>query len=144
MNDNDVYDLGRFLTAQAGTYETALAEVRAGAKRSHWMWFVLPQLAALGRSDTARFYGLSGLDEARAYLAHPVLGGRLREATHAVLGLADVSIHGVFGSPDDLKFRSCMSLFAQAAGPSARSPFRDALDRFHGGEPDPATTRLIG
>jgi len=128
--------LQRFLDAQAPVIDTALAELRTGFKRSHWMWFVFPQLAALGRSATAKFYGIESLDEARRYLAHPVLGARLVACTEAVLRHAGRSAHAIFGSPDDLKFRSCMTLFGRAD--PAQAIFRRALDAFCDGE-DPLT-----
>jgi uncharacterized protein (DUF1810 family) len=134
--------LSRFVEAQQDVFETALAELRAGRKRSHWMWFVFPQLRGLGRSSTAAFYGIASLDEARAYLAHPVLGPRLREATHAVLRHAGRSALEIFGSPDDLKFRSSMTLFAIAAE-DAGEPFAEALRQFYGGAADEATERLL-
>ncbi len=134
-------DLTRFVEAQAPVHETALGELRAGRKRSHWMWFVFPQLAGLGMSPTARFYGIAGLGEARAYLAHPVLGLRLLACTRAVLGVEDRSLHAIFGSPDDLKFRSSMTLFDRAGGEPA---FREALERYCEGRPDPRTLELLG
>src|SRR5438552_18373980 len=114
MTADDRFDLQRFLTAQEPVFETVLAELRAGGKRSHWMWFVFPQLAGLGRSSMARFYGISGIEEARAYLAHPLLGSRLDLCTRIVLASQSPSLHAIFGSPDDLKFRSCMTLFSLA------------------------------
>jgi uncharacterized protein (DUF1810 family) len=121
---------------------TVMAELAAGEKRTHWMWFVFPQLAALGRSGTAKFYGLADLDEARAYLEHPVLGERLRACTRAVLAHRDRSAHAIFGTPDDLKFRSCVTLFGLAAPDEPL--FRDALAAFYGGEADAATVELVG
>jgi uncharacterized protein (DUF1810 family) len=103
MTADDRFDLQRFVTAQEPVFETVLAELRAGRKRTHWMWFVFPQLAGLGRSSTARFYGISSIDEARAYLAHPVLGPRLDRCTRIVLASDGPSLHAIFGSPDDLK-----------------------------------------
>ena len=135
-------DLDRFVAAQQNVYATALAELQAGRKRSHWMWFVFPQLFGLGRSATAAYYAISGLDEARRYLEHPVLGTRLRECTYAMLALEGRSAQEVLGYPDDLKFRSCMTLFAQVAGPD--SPFERALERYFDGEADPLTLRLLG
>jgi len=136
------FNLERFVTAQAPVFEAVLAELRAGRKRTHWMWFVFPQLAGLGRSSTARFYGIGSLDEARAYLAHPVLGERLEFCTRIVLANEASSLHAIFGSPDDLKFRSSMTLFAQVAD-SSDNPFRQALDRWCGGHPDQQTLALI-
>lgn len=135
------HDLQRFVDAQAGVYPTALGELRAGRKASHWMWFVFPQVEGLGRSPTARFYALAGLDEARAYLAHPVLGPRLRECVAAILALPGDDAHAVFGSPDDLKLRSCLTLFAAAA--PDEPAFRAALAKYFAGADDPLTlTRL--
>jgi uncharacterized protein (DUF1810 family) len=131
------FDLSRFVAAQAGPYVDALAELRAGAKRSHWMWFVFPQIAGLGTSPMAQRYALAGPDEARAYLGHALLGPRLVECTRAVLAVEGRTLHEIFGSPDDLKFRSSMTLFEIAAGPG--SDFSVALDRLCGGERDGAT-----
>ena len=139
---NDRFRLARFVEAQGRVYETALSELRAGHKRSHWMWFVFPQLSGLGHSPTAQFYGLSGLAEAKAYLAHPVLGPRLRACTQAVLDLQDRAIAQIFGSPDDLKFHSSMPLFSQAAS-ERDSAFGEALGRYCGGQPDPRTLELL-
>jgi uncharacterized protein (DUF1810 family) len=143
MTADDRFDLQRFITAQEPVFETVLAELRAGRKRSHWMWFVFPQLAGLGRSSTARFYGIGSVDEARAYLAHPVLARRLDLCTRIVLASDNSSLHAIFGSPDDLKFRSCMTLFSRAAD-DADNPFRQALDRWCDGRPDEQTLALIG
>ncbi|MDR0906984.1 MAG: DUF1810 domain-containing protein [Oscillospiraceae bacterium] len=124
--------LSRFIDAQAGgVYERALAEVRAGVKRSHWMWFIFPQLEELGRSETAKFYGVQGLREARAYLADDVLGSRLREICAALLELGTCDPHEVFGSPDDLKLRSSMTLFALAAPDEPLFPV--VLEKFYDG-----------
>ena len=137
-------DLERFVAAQddGGTYDAALRELRAGRKTSHWMWFVFPQLAGLGRSATAQRYALGGLAEARTYLAHPVLGARLREAAGAVAALADADPERVLGPVDALKLRSSMTLFARAA-PEAEL-FGRVLEQWYAGEPDPATVRLLG
>jgi uncharacterized protein (DUF1810 family) len=142
MTEADPFNLERFVTAQAPVFETVVVELRASRKRSHWMWFVFPQLAGLGRSSTARFYGISSIDEARAYLAHPVLGPRLDLCTRIVLASASPSIQAIFGSPDDLKFRSCMTLFSRAAD-DPDNPFRQALDRWCGGRSDEQTLALI-
>ena len=142
MTAGDRFDLERFVTAQAPVFETVLAELRAGRKRSHWMWFVFPQLSGLGRSSTARFYGISSVEEARAYLAHPVLGPRLELCTRIVLASESPSLHAIFGSPDELKFRSCMTLFSRAAD-DADNPFRQALDRWCGAQRDPQTLVLL-
>jgi uncharacterized protein (DUF1810 family) len=141
-SDNaDPFDLRRFVDAQVDLYDTALAELRNGAKRSHWIWFVFPQLRGLGRSPTAVRFGIASLDEARAYLAHPVLGPRLRECTRLV-GLIDGrSVDEIFGWPDTLKVRSSMTLFAQATDDNA--DFHGVLDKFYDGEEDPATVELL-
>ncbi|HYD75033.1 DUF1810 domain-containing protein [Ramlibacter sp.] len=136
----DPFDLQRFVAAQDPVLDTVLQELRAGCKRTHWMWFVFPQLAALGRSHMARHYGLRSLDEARAYWAHPVLGPRLRTCCEALLQARGRSAHDVFGSPDDLKLRSCMTLFALAA--PAEPLFDDVLQAFCGGERDAHTAAL--
>jgi len=130
-------DLGRFVEAQAATYGTALAELRRGRKQSHWMWFVFPQISGLGSSPTARFYAIADLAEARAYLAHPLLGSRLRETVEAINALPGDDAHAVFGSPDDRKLRSCLTLF-QVAAPD-EPVFGRALDKYFGGAPDPLT-----
>jgi uncharacterized protein (DUF1810 family) len=133
-----------FLAAQAPIYATALAELRAGAKRSHWMWFIFPQLRALGRSATAHRYGLEGLAAARAYLADPVLGARLKQCVAAVLAVEGRSAHRIFGTPDDLKFRSSLTLFEAAADDADKTLFAAALERFYGGVRDPLTVEVVG
>lgn len=138
---DDPHDLARFVAAQAAVFDTALAELTAGRKRSHWMWFVFPQHRELGRSPTAQLYGIGSLAEARAYMAHPLLGPRLVAATKAVLGATGPSLHAIFGSPDDLKFRSSMTLFESAA--PDEPVFGRALDHWCGGERDPLTLALI-
>jgi uncharacterized protein (DUF1810 family) len=142
MASDDPFNLERFVTAQAPVFETVLDELRAGRKRSHWMWFIFPQLAGLGRSSTARFYGIGSLGEARTYLTHPVLGPRLDQCTRIVLASESPSLHAIFGSPDDLKFRSCMTLFSLAAD-DPDNPFHQALDRWCDGQPDEQTLALI-
>jgi len=142
MTQDDRFDLERFVKAQAPVFETVLAELRAGRKRTHWMWFVFPQLRGLGQSPTAQFYGIGSIDEARAYLAHPVLGPRLKLCTRIVLESESPSIHAIFGSPDDLKFRSCMTLFSRAVD-APDNPFRHALERWCGGQRDERTLALI-
>ncbi|MGY1636631.1 DUF1810 domain-containing protein [Geodermatophilus sp. SYSU D00742] len=138
---SDPHSLDRFVQAQDGVYEAALRELRAGAKRGHWMWFVFPQVAGLGRSPTARHYAVSGLPEARAYLDHPVLGPRLVDCARALLDLDTTDAVRVLGPVDAVKLRSSMTLFEQA-GPEA-AVFGAVLDRFFGGERDEATlTRL--
>ncbi|GAA0793602.1 DUF1810 domain-containing protein [Marinobacterium sediminicola] len=137
----DPFDLNRFVTAQQGAYPQALAELKAGRKRSHWIWYILPQLAVLGRSSMAQHYGLSGLEEARAYLHHPVLGPRLRKCCEALLEHEGLSAHAILGSPDDLKLRSCATLFARADKPG--SQFEQILDKYYGGEPDSLTLSYL-
>jgi len=140
---DDPCNLARFITAQQGVYARVLAELAAGRKESHWMWFVFPQLEGLGSSPTARHYAIASLAEARAYLAHPLLGARLRECTALVIGLEGTTAQAVFGYPDDLKFRSCMTLFAHAADPCAQQPFVGALRKYFAGEEDPLTRKLL-
>ena len=137
----------RFIAAQDPVYPTVLEELRAGGKRTHWMWFIFPQLAALGRSPTAKHFGLADLGAARAYLADPVLGPRLRESTATLLAAARAtgrSAHEILGSPDDTKLRSCLTLFEAAAGPEDKPLFADALAHFYDGQRDPLTLELLG
>ncbi|HWZ63063.1 MAG TPA: DUF1810 domain-containing protein [Steroidobacteraceae bacterium] len=144
--DDDPYSLSRFLEPQSGCYARVLDELDAGAKTSHWMWFIFPQLQGLGASPMARRYAISDLTEARAYLSHPILGPRLRECTRRVLAVEGRTAHQIFGSPDDLKLRSCLTLFTRAAGPSPAATdrvFSEALAKYYGGEPDPLTLRLL-
>lgn len=134
--------LQRFVQAQAPVFDRVRAELSEGHKASHWMWFIFPQLRGLGRSDMARFYGLASRDEALAYWQHPVLGPRLLECTRLVLAAPPCrSAHEIFGSPDDLKLRSCMTLFAQVA--PDEPAFGQVLERFCGGERDAATLSLL-
>jgi uncharacterized protein (DUF1810 family) len=141
---NDPYNLTRFVLAQEHLYARALAELTAGRKSSHWMWFIFPQLDGLGSSATARAFAIIGLEEARAYLAHPLLGERLRECTQRVTDLRGLSVGEIFGYPDDLKFRSCMTLFARAAAAApAEEIFRAALRKYFGGEEDPLTRERL-
>lgn len=135
------FDLERFVAAQARVYSQALTELRAGRKESHWMWFFFPQLAGLGRSGTASFYGIASVAEAQAYLAHPVLGPRLGECTKAVLAHRSEAAEAIFGTTDAMKFRSSMTLFETAA--EGAGPFAAALEAFHAGERDAATLRLL-
>ena len=131
------FNLERFERAQAPLYETALSELRAGRKRSHWMWFIFPQIAGLGRSEMAQRYAISSPDEAAAYLAHPLLGARLRECC-AVLAASDSgSASDIFGYPDDMKFHSSLTLFAEAA--PGEKVFRECLDKYFNGQPDANT-----
>jgi uncharacterized protein (DUF1810 family) len=133
-------DLQRFVDAQGRVIARVREELKAGEKRSHWMWFIFPQIAGLGRSETARRYAIASLDEAKAYAGHPVLGPRLRECTGLVLGLQGRGAKEIFGHPDDLKFRSCMTLFSRATGDPL---FRKALETLFGGEEDPETVKRI-
>lgn len=142
MSTADPFNLERFVTAQAPVIATALAELRAGRKRSHWMWYVYPQLRGLGRSSMATFYGIASLHEAGAYLAHPILGPRLELCTRTVLELETGSLNEIFGSPDDMKFHSSMTLFAVAAADPV-SAFHQALDRWCRGALDPQTLKLL-
>lgn len=142
MNGRLDHDLDRFVRAQDGVHDGALAELRAGCKQSHWMWFVFPQLAGLGRSTTAQHYAIAGLDEARAYLAHPVLGPRLVDAAGVAATAPARSADDLFGGIDAVKARSSMTLFARAAVDP--TPFRAVLDRWYGGTEDPVTVRLLG
>lgn len=136
--------LARFLTAQENVFDTVCAELEAGCKRSHWMWFVFPQLRGLGRSPTAHFYGIANPDEARAYLADPVLGARLRHCVTLLLKHRDKPIHAILGSPDDQKSRSCLTLFeAVADDPRDRALFAEALDSFHDGARDARTLSML-
>jgi uncharacterized protein (DUF1810 family) len=138
---DDLFNLNRFLSAQAPVIEQVRAELRAGCKRGHWMWFVFPQIAGLGHSDMARRYAIASLDEARAYAAHEVLGPRLRECAALVVAVEGRSIGEIFGSPDDLKFHSSMTLFARAA--TDNLVFKDALRKYFGGVEDRATVERI-
>jgi uncharacterized protein (DUF1810 family) len=133
-------DLDRFMTAQEGVHDTAVAELRAGRKRTHWMWFVFPQLAGLGSSAAARRYAIANLDEAREYLNHPVLGPRLREAAEAILSVEGRTASDILGYPDDLKLRSSMTLFGAAA--PGEGIFNKVLVRFFD-SPDPRTLELL-
>ena len=135
------FNLNRFIQAQASIYGDVIAELSAGCKRSHWMWFVFPQIDGLGFSETTKRYSIKSLAEARAYLAHPVLGARLVECTRTVLALNGRTALEIFGRPDDMKLQSSMTLFA-AISPAA-SVFSDVLDKYFNGERDPRTTELI-
>ena len=135
-------DLSRFLNAQARDYETALREIRAGHKRSHWIWYIFPQLDGLGYSPTAQYYGIRDLEQAKDYMAHPVLGPRLVEISEALLALPSSDPGAVMGYPDDLKLCSSMTLFELAA--PDQPVFGKVLDKFYGGRRDPLTLRLLG
>jgi uncharacterized protein (DUF1810 family) len=143
MSAEDPYDLERFVAAQdaGGTYDRAAAELRAGRKASHWMWFVFPQIAGLGYSTASRTYAISSLDEARAYLAHPVLGPRLIECAAILARVPGRTAEQIFGEVDALKLCSSMTLFLRAA--PGEPVFRQVLDQYFGGVPDPATEQRI-
>ena len=141
MGDVPTYSLERFVEAQEGVYERALAEIRTGRKESHWMWFVFPQFDGLGFSETSKLYAVKSVDEATAYLAHPVLGPRLMECAEAVLAIENRAAADIFGSPDDMKLRSSATLFAHVSPPG--SPFHRILTRYFQGLGDDRTTRLI-
>jgi uncharacterized protein (DUF1810 family) len=136
------FDLERFVTAQEPVFDTVMKELTRGRKQSHWMWFVFPQLRGLGRSSMADFYGIASGAEAQAYLAHPILGPRLLRCTEAVLAHTDRSLHAIFGSPDDAKFRSSMTLFAFTGG-DPDSAFRRAIELCCAGQPDEQTSLLL-
>ena len=141
---DDRYNLTRFVEAQDPLFARVRAELASGCKESHWMWFIFPQLQGLGSSAMARRYALASVEEARAYLEHPVLGARLRECTRLVNRIEGRTIEEIFGYPDHLKFRSCMTLFACAAGEAGDGPlFREALRRHFAGEEDPLTRKLL-
>lgn len=136
------YDLERFVKAQEHDYSVALEEIRAGRKRSHWIWYIFPQLEGLGRSHMAEFYGIKDIDEARAYLAHPVLGARLQEISEALMQLESSDPSEVMGGyPDDMKLQSCMTLFAAISEDG--SVFHRVLDKFFGGQTDAKTLSLL-
>lgn len=141
MSETAARRLDAFVAAQDPVYADVLRELGAGRKRTHWMWFVFPQIAGLGSSETARRYALASLDEARAYLAHPTLGPRLRDCARLLLGLPGGDARAVLGSPDDLKLRSSMTLFSATA--PAEAGFREVLEKFYGGERDPLTLGLL-
>ena len=137
----DSYNLQRFVDAQAGSYSEALAELRAGEKRSHWMWYVFPQIAGLGFSSMARRYAIQSRAEADAYLQHPVLGSRLKECAESLLSVNGRSAREIMGVPDDLKLRSSMTLFARVAPPG--SVFEQVLEKYYAGAPDPKTIEWL-
>jgi uncharacterized protein (DUF1810 family) len=139
---DDPFDLDRFLNAQASVYGQVLTELRAGQKRSHWIWFIFPQMKGLGVSSHSQFYGIGSLEEAQAYWHHPVLGPRLEECTILVNQVQKRTINQILGSPDDLKFRSSMTLFSRAAADT--TIFNDALQKYFAGQPDPVTLDLLG
>lgn len=142
MSDRDPFNLERFVEAQAGFFDIAFAELQAGYKASHWMWFIFPQLRGLGHSPRAQFYGLASLEEASAYLAHPLLGERLITATGAVLQHTNLTAHAIFGALDDMKFQASMTLFARASG-DPTSPFHKAIEAYYDGQPHVGTLELL-
>jgi uncharacterized protein (DUF1810 family) len=144
MEGRDGYDLERFVRAQEGVYEQACAELRAGRKRTHWMWFIFPQIKGLGSSEMAMRYAIASIEEAKAYLEHPVLGSRLRECTQTVLDVKGKTAEEIFGYPDNLKFHSSMTLFAQAAEISEEDlVFSQALDKYFEGKEDAETIERL-
>ncbi len=138
--NNQNNSLDRFLVAQEHSYDTALREIRAGHKRSHWMWYIFPQIAGLGMSYTAQLYSIKDIDEARSYISHPVLGARLIEISEALLKTESSDATAVMGYPDDLKLRSCMTLFAQV---SDNPVFNAVLEKFYGGKADVRTLSIL-
>ena len=142
QRSDDPYNLRRFLNAQEADYERALTEVRSGRKQSHWMWYIFPQLDGLGSSPTARLYSIKSLAEAEAYLAHPILGQRLQEIAEAAVRVEGRSASEVFGSPDDLKLKSCATLFAIVS--TSGSVFERVIEKYFHGERDSSTLRLLG
>jgi uncharacterized protein (DUF1810 family) len=139
---SDPYDLGRFLQAQEDDHGRALAELNSGRKRSHWMWYIFPQIDGLAFSSTSKYYAIKSGDEARAYLEHPILGPRLLECAEAVVRLEGKSAREIFGSPDDLKLRSCATLFACVSPPG--SVFERLLEKYYEGKRDEKTLQLLG
>ena len=140
--EDDPHDLDRFVIAQDGAYDQALAEIRAARKRSHWMWYIFPQYDGLGFSSTSSRYAIKSLAEAEAYLGHPVLGPRLVECVEAAIQVEGRTASEIFGSPDDLKLRSCATLFSRVS--PAGSVFERLLDKYFRGQPDEKTLRLLG
>lgn len=138
---DDAFDLDRFLSAQENAYATALREVRNGRKQTHWMWFIFPQITGLGRTEVSQLYAIKSREEAVAYLEHPVLGARLREISEALLSVQDKSAAEIFGTPDDLKLRSSMTLFKSVG--RENEVFLQVLDRYYAGEEDPQTFRIL-
>ena len=142
MTAMDTFNLERFVEAQSSSYDQVCDELRAGHKRSHWIWFIFPQMRGLGHSEMAQYFGISSRQEAEAYLQHPVLGARLRECTGLVVGVDGRSVDQIFGYPDNLKFHSSMSLFASVA--PDEPVFQQALQKYFGGELDPNTVARLG
>ena len=142
VDRDDPYELNRFISAQKGVYDRVLAELRGGQKRTHWMWFIFPQIDGLGHSPTTRLYAIKSLDEARQYLGHPVLGARLMESAEAVLAVSGLSVSDIFGHPDDWKLQSSMTLFALVAEPG--SVFERVLEKYYQGKRDARTLQILG
>lgn len=142
MANGDPYDLERFVEAQHGVFDEACTELRHGRKTGHWMWFIFPQIAGLGFSAMSQHYAIRSIDEARVYLAHPALGARLREICRVVNGIEGKTAHEIFGSPDDMKLRSSVTLFAHASEDNA--VFLEILKKYFGGAEDPRTLKLMG
>ena len=141
MGRDDPFDLNRFISAQHEVYNRVLAELKSGAKRTHWMWFIFPQIEGLGHSTTAEYYAIKSIEEAREYLNHPLLGSRLMECAEAVLAVEGRSASQIFGYPDDLKLKSSMTLFASVA--DLGSPFVRVLDKYFQGERDARTLQIL-
>lgn len=141
----DPFNLGRFVSAQAGFFEQVLVELREGEKRTHWIWFIFPQMMGLGRSPQANYFGIGSLEEAVAYLRHPILGARLGRCTRLVTLAEGRTIREILGEPDDMKYRSSMTLFAHAAAHADMDPgdFNDSLKKYFNGEADPLTVELL-
>ncbi|GAB3171473.1 DUF1810 domain-containing protein [Telluribacter humicola] len=137
----DTYDLDRFLEAQEQVYSDALREIRNGRKQSHWMWFIFPQVLGLGQTETSRYYAIKSREEAAAYLSHPTLGSRLLEVSEALLSVRNKSAREIMGTPDDLKLKSCMTLFGQV---SDNQVFGQVLDHYFNGEKDTRTIQILG
>ncbi len=142
VDRGDPYDLNRFISAQEGIYDRVLAELRGGQKRTHWMWFIFPQIDGLGHSATTRHYAIKSLEEARRYLSHPVLGARLVESAEAVLVVQGKSVSDIFGYPDDMKLQSSMTLFSLVAEPG--SVFERVLEKYFQGKRDARTLQIVG
>jgi uncharacterized protein (DUF1810 family) len=142
VDRDDPYELNRFISAQKGVYDHVLAELRDGLKRTHWMWFIFPQIDGLGHSPTTSFYAIKSLDEARKYLSHPVLGARLVESAEAVLAVTGLSASDIFGHPDDWKLQSSMTLFTLVAEPG--SAFERVLEKYYQGKRDARTLQILG
>jgi uncharacterized protein (DUF1810 family) len=137
----DAFDLARFIAAQGDAYAAAISELKAGRKRTHWIWYIFPQLRGLGTSEMARVYGIVSLEEARAYLAHPILGYRLRECVQAMNAVSGATASAILGDVDAVKFRSCLTLFHAAQ--EAETIFAEALRKFYAGAPDDRTLELL-